>query len=642
MENIIYENEFTRIELNEVGRIISLKDNLTSREYLAEEGCFALAVGEDIEYLPVKAINKHIDSMTEKTTKSMVERSTIEFELENKANDKMVVEMEACVYPHYFTFEIISILSEFQVSQLTLASINLNIKEKVSQMVNACYNDNFAVSVMALTYPVQGISEQNPEYTSLSARCYTKFGIENNKFAIIASPYDRFFDIIEEVEKDHNLPSPYLGGKWAKVSEDIRRSYLFVRDLSEDNVNQVIGLVKQMNASMIMMESAVWSESLGHYNINRVNFPRGMDSLKNVVDEMHRAGIRAGLHFLPVLINDSDSYITPIPDKRLNKAGEASLVNDINEDATTLECMESIVTNSVFPEKVEDPYREAGTDILIEDEIIHYGTKKIVENIGGKEKVIFESCIRGAYGTKASSHSEAAKIQLLRRVYGEFQSDMDTTIMDEISARIAEIVNYCGFDMVYFDGSEALQLGIDKDSRNNHWYYNAKLHYDFYNKLKRKDILYQASSTSHFSWHMMCRTAIADGFRDIKRSLDKNIVRIESAKSNFLPVDIGWYALGASNISYDDIEYILCRSIGFNSSVGFQVTHMGQTIKIDDLLRNPEVPALIDLINKYEKLRQSNYFDEETKAMLRKPGTDYKLVQDEDGNWIFVEKSVVN
>ncbi|NLB43107.1 MAG: hypothetical protein GX815_12815, partial [Clostridiales bacterium] len=87
---------------------------------------------------------------------------------------------------------------------------------------------------------------------------------------------------------------------------------------------------------------------------------------------------------------------------------------------------------------------------------------------------------------------------------------------------------------------------------------------------------------------------------------------------------------------------ILCRSIGFNSSVGFQVTHMGQTIKIDDLLRNPEVPALIDLINKYEKLRLSNYFDEETKAMLRKLGTDYKLIQDEDGNWIFVEKSVVN
>lgn len=633
-KNIVLENDFAKIILSGEGRILSMKDKQTNKDYLAAEDYFVHAIAKDSIYLPVKAVIRNIES------NDLFDISYIRFELENKENDKMQVEMKVRVYPYYITFEVISIISRVPVNQIALANISINITEKLSQMVNVCYDDDFAVSVMALTYPVQCVSEQNPENTNLSARCYSKFGIENNKFAIIASPFDKFIEVVEEIEKHLNLPSPYLGGKWAKASDDIRRSYLFVRDLSEDNVGQVIDLVKQMNASMIMMESAVWSESLGHYQVNKENFPRGIDGLKYVVDEMHRAGIKASLHFLPVLINDSDPYISPIPDKRLNVGGDATLLTGITEQTTELECLENITIKSVFPEKLVDIYREDGTDLIIGDEIIHYETKRVVDSTDGIERIVFENCIRGAYSTKASSHLSGTKIQLLRRVYGEFQVDMDTNLMDEISSRIAEIVNYCGFDMVYFDGSEALQRGIDINSRQNHWYYNAKLHYDFYNKFEREDILYQASSTSHFSWHMMCRTAIADGFRDIKRSLDKNIVRIEAAKGNFLPVDIGWYALGASNISYDDIEYILCRSIGFNSSVGFQVTHMGQTIKIDDLLKNPEVPALIDMISKYEKLRLSDYFDEETKAMLRKPGIDYKLVQDNDGNWTFVEKDM--
>jgi len=49
---------------------------------------------------------------------------------------------------------------------------------------------------------------------------------------------------------------------------------------------------------------------------------------------------------------------------------------------------------------------------------------------------------------------------------------------------------------------------------------------------------------------------------------------------------------------------------------------------------------MINLIGKYEKLRLDDYFSEETKGMLRKPGKDYKLEQDSEGRWIFVETQI--
>ncbi len=45
------------------------------------------------------------------------------------------------------------------------------------------------------------------------------------------------------VEQDFRLPSPMLGGKWAKVSEDVLTSYLLI-DLTEANADETIQYAK--------------------------------------------------------------------------------------------------------------------------------------------------------------------------------------------------------------------------------------------------------------------------------------------------------------------------------------------------------------------------------------------------------------
>ena len=91
--------------------------------------------------------------------------------------------------------------------------------------------------------------------------------------------------------------------------------------------------------------------------------------------------------------------------------------------------------------------------------------------------------------------------------------DMDTTLLDEVAANFARVANACDIDMLYFDGSERLQ--------GDHWYYNARLHKAYYDKLNNKDVLLQASSFSHYSWHLLARTASADGHGDLKGYLDE-------------------------------------------------------------------------------------------------------------------------
>ena len=152
----------------------------------------------------------------------------------------------------------------------------------------------------------------------------------------------------------------------------------------------------------------------------------------------------------------------------------------------------------------------------------------------------------------------------------------------------------------------------------------------FYNQVpaaRRDAILYQGSSHSHFSWHLHGRAACADGYADVKKNVDHAITNYPSWFRNLMPLDIGWYALGQEKISESDIEYVLCRSVGWESSVGFSTS-------LEALESNPRTPAMLDLVATYEKLRLARHFPEEVREKLRRPG-EYHLQPEGDG-WKFV------
>ncbi|NUQ65609.1 MAG: hypothetical protein HUU20_24330, partial [Pirellulales bacterium] len=139
---------------------------------------------------------------------------------------------------------------------------------------------------------------------------------------------------------------------------------------------------------------------------------------------------------------------------------------------------------------------------------------------------------------------------------------------------------------------------------------NAKLHKAFYDKLENKDLLLQASSTSHYSWHMLARSASADGHGDLKGYLDERSPAFVYLARNGMPLDIGWYYGYDASATLDMYEYVLGATIGYDSSMSFQVSPAAAAA-------HPFTGEILDLIARYEKLRLSGRVPAEMKTRLR-------------------------
>ena len=53
-----------------------------------------------------------------------------------------------------------------------------------------------------------------------------KLGLDGGKAALIACPRPAVLEVIHQVEKEQGLPSPTLGGQWAKTSAEVRSSWM--------------------------------------------------------------------------------------------------------------------------------------------------------------------------------------------------------------------------------------------------------------------------------------------------------------------------------------------------------------------------------------------------------------------------------
>ena len=459
---------------------------------------------------------------------------------------------------------------------------------------------------------------------SLQLETVAAHGLQPARFGLLCCAPDDLASTMERFELASGLPSPHPGGVWNKRSPWVDRSYLFITSFSEAQYEPVLAMAKRGGFDMILILQDSWTHSTGKYEVNTNTFPGGLDALVATVNRFKAEGFKVGLHFLGASIYPNDPFLTPVPDPRLVRDATATLAADIDASAAVIE---TTAAPDAFPAE-DGSYLGAGTVIQIGDELIAYGERAMEAPFG------FRGCQRGALGTAAAPHAQGELVRHLLRSYGYFLHDMDTTLTDEVATNFARIANACDVDMIYFDGSERLQ--------GDHWYYNPKLHKTFFDKLNRKDILVQASSFSHYSWHILARTASADGHGDIKGYLDERATAFDSYARDSMPLDIGWYYGYDPNATPDMFEYILGTTIGYDSSMSFQVS-------LDAASKHPFTGEILDLIRRYEELRLSGRVPDEMRARLRvdpalagrKPGEEqaplldkrreYRLLETEDG-----------
>ena len=430
------------------------------------------------------------------------------------------------------------------------------------------------------------------ETQTLNLETLAGHGLLPARFGLLVSPQQDFMDTMERFEIAGGLPSPHPGGVWNKRSPWIEHSYFFITQFNESQTDDVIAMARRGGFDMILILQNVWTKATGHFEINTGNFPGGLDSLVSTVQRLKDAGFHVGFHLLGASIYPPDTYLTPVPDPRLVKGANVELAAAIDEKA---DFIPTAAPPDAFPEE-DGGYNGEGTVIQIDNELIHYGSRSLDAPVG------FLGCKRGHLGTTPAPHAQGAPVMHLRRFYGYHAYDMDTPLLDEVSSHFARVANACDIDMIYFDGSERLQ--------GDHWYYNAKLHKTFFDKLARKDILIQASSFSHYSWHILARSASADGHGDIKGYLDERSGWFDSFKRNGMPLDIGWYYGYDPNCALDMYEYVLGATIGYDSSMSFQVS-------LDAARQHPFTGDILDRIARYERLRLSGRVPEDMRNRLR-------------------------
>ena len=427
---------------------------------------------------------------------------------------------------------------------------------------------------------------------TLKVQTHARHAIAPAAFGLIACPRSAAMETISRFEEAAKLPSPRLGGQWNKQSPWIKRSYFFLTQFQESQFDQALAIARRGGFHTILIDQGSWSLGTGHYDINRDNFPEGLPGLQRTVARFHDAGFRVGLHFLGPSIYPPDAYLTPVPDPRLVKDAFGTLAADVDAAAAVIPVT---AAPDGFPAE-DGGYMGKGTVLQIGDELIQYGGRSIAPPFG------FTECQRGHLGTQSAPHKAGEPVAHLARSYGYHMFDMDTTLLDEVAGNFARVANACQIDMIYFDGSEQLQ--------GDHWYYNARLHKAFYDRLDNKNMLLQASSFSPYSWHLLARSASADGHGDLKGYLDERSPWFDSFARGGMPLDIGWYYGYDTSATPDMYEYVLGATIGYDASMSFQVS-------VDAAARHPFTGEILDLIARYEQLRLSGRVPEEMRARLR-------------------------
>ncbi len=556
-----FETSSVRLVVRSDGIATSLLDKQTKKERLAPLAFTAVKKGGQV--FPSSAIELHTSTLH------------ISFGTSGIEADYRITER-----PDYLVVELAGIsgigMEEVWLSQLAIPSVH------AGEILGVRWDDDFAVCLMALSERVHSRAAGQV----VQASVYPEYGIVGERIAIIAVPTPRFLEVVQKVERDFQLPSAIMDGQWAKTSDAINTSYLFA-DLTEANADKMIAYAKLAGLRYILVYVDTWAASTGSYPINLTSFPRGEASLKEVIDKCHAAGLKVGMHMMTSAVGKNDPLVRPRPDPRLLKDAESALTADLKENETTIEAASDLQD---FPREGVYSGEKGGLEIAIDDEIIHYA---------GIEGRRFVHCTRGFAGTARAAHRSGAKIDHIAERFGSYLADLRTSLKEAIADRVAGVINRCGFDMIYFDGSEAAMA-------NGPYWYWASLEPSAIWARSKRELLAQGSGPTQWTWHIFSRGACDDAAAvAVKPFLDSHKIAVarKAYQDDFLPSELGWWGILADTPDHhattpDEAEYYGMRMLALNLPISIETSMAA-------LESNGRSNEILSILGRYEQLRRS-------------------------------------
>ncbi len=508
------------------------------------------------------------------------------------------------------------------------------VNERVGRTLNIGWDDQTAVCMMAGNMQTFcRANGQNDLFLTATTQDAPGPRLEGAAVALIACPTARFKAIAREVSHACDLPTNEDADDTpVKDTDLVRGSYWFIQ-VGPSNLDDVIDYCHRAGIGQVMMNSGSWCKDVGHYTFKE-GLTNGREDLKAMVDEFHANGILVGMHCFVSKVSKTDAYVTPVPDRRFWVDRRDALAGEVSADATEIrvagdlrEWAGSPVTSQKFWEGGVGKHQEC----IIDDEIIKY------ESIGPEgEWNTFLGCERGAWGTTAAAHSAGVEA----RHYGVdgcingYIIDQETDLMDEVADRIAGIFDYCGFDMVYFDGGE------DVD-RRRYYYYSTNFQHQAMQRFAKRPVIHMGTVLTHRLWHSFARSGTVDTYLNtlrgaiaggrtieqwptVREHIDRSVRRNVSLEDDMMPAELGWFGIwpagpNTDGLQLDEFEYLLCKSIALDAPISLQTG-------ITSMEQHPLTPGLLEMFRRYEQLRMARALPAEMTAPLAEIGRDFVML----------------
>lgn len=647
-KNIVLENSYFKIAIDERGYVVSIYDKLKSTEYLAE--------GQNAPLLSIR-YKGQIEPPSQLKQKN--NKLTLLF-----GKNKVEAQIQTVVKANYISFELSAITSAENVELVIWGPYPTTIRETIGESVGVVRNGQFAFGIQSLNvktlggYPteendIEPSSEvfetgNNVDITAewknkkayrgqtakvldfgsiLQAYCrnrnkeriisnwahdfyvapaFDDKGVIGSKIALFGCSPDKALEIIGEIEVAEGLPHPTIDGKWAKQSHSATASFL-IMGFSENNLDQAIKLTKKAGLEYLYHGGPF--KTWGHFVLDEKAFPENWISMKKCVDRANAQGIKLGVHTLTNFITTNDSYVSPVPDKRLAKVGESILTVDIAANSE-----EILIESLQFFNQMKNNSLHS---VVIGNEIIRY------KDVSADKPWKLTGCVRGAFNTKASAHKKGEKIgKLMDHGYKVFLSDAN--LSEEIAKNLARLFNETGLMQTSFDGLEGTwSTGMGQYGRSlftKTWYDNLKP------ELKGK-IINDASNPGHFNWHINTRYNWGEpwyaGFRESQTTY--RLMNQDYFRRNLLPSMLGWFSM-SSQTSIEDTEWLLARAAGFDAGFAFNVN-------FESVEKNGQSEAILNAINTWETARMAGAFSPEQKLRMEDINNEFHLEPAKTGEW---------
>ena len=433
--------------------------------------------------------------------------------------------------------------------------------------------------------------------------------------AFLVAPRAKILDRMKELSCHAEVPVSRCGGAWSLGAPENRESYL-IASMSRESAEDWIALAERGGFRTISLYN--WWRTLGHYETNTNRYPRGDADLKDTIDMIHAAGLKAGMHTLTACIDFNDSWVSP-------KCHDNLLVTY----AYTLAKPFADGDDRMYVEEKPGPKHHFVTSFLSNGNILRIGGELFTYTgiSGDTPPYAFTGVKRGAYGTRKSDAIPAGtRVEYLFQHFFSFFPEPSSAFMDEMASFLADKYLKFGFDFVYHDGAEPMsRYNVDLTRRK----FTAPL------DQTRHPLQVEASIGGAHSWWFHSRLGAWDHVHwGAKRFHDYHLRHVvsEACKANMLAGQAGWWSLVKANGKVrgsftDEAEYFASRNAG--ADMAMSVDGVGVT-------KGPlsySIERQMTIVGRYERFRMANAFTDEARRQMNEEGAEFRLRQDNVGTW---------